>query len=93
MICQAIVTKYIGASNTRSSRVKATAAAGSVTLNWDHSLNIEANHAKAAKALADKFKWSGHWFGGGLPDDKGYCYVTARWHVLEDVVFITEGER
>lgn len=79
MIFQAIITKYIGPSNVRGSRVKATAAAGSVTLHWDDSLNSDANHRRAARALAEKLKWAGHWFCGGLPDNwrggNGYCYV------------------
>jgi hypothetical protein len=55
--------------------VKASAAAGSITLSWDHTLNIEENHAKAAEALANKFGWSGQWYIGGLPNDRGYCFV------------------
>jgi len=64
---QAIVTKYLGPSNVRGSRVKATAQAGSLTLNWDDALNAGDNHRIAAHALARKFKWSGAWVGGGLP--------------------------
>ena len=75
LIRQAIVTKYIGPSNVRGSRIKASAAAGSVTLHYDSSLNTEDNHAKAAKALADKYEWSGAWYQGGMPDDSGYCFV------------------
>jgi hypothetical protein len=72
---QAIVTKYLPPTNVKGSRIKATAAAGSVTLHLDHALNIEDNHARTAKALADKFKWRGQWFMGGMPDDTGYCFV------------------
>lgn len=80
MILQAITTRYIGPSNTRGSRVKAQAAAGSITLHWDSALNSEDNHAKAAEALARKFEWCGKWYGGGLPDDKGNVYVCTGWH-------------
>ena len=73
--CQAITTRYIGPTNTRGSRIKAYAAAGSVTLHRDDSLGIEANHAKAAKALADKFGWKGAYHIGGMPDDSGYVFV------------------
>lgn len=65
---QAIITKYIGPASVRGSRVKATAAAGSITLSWDGALNRDANHCAAAKALAEKFGWAGHWLAGGLPD-------------------------
>ena len=86
---QAIVTKYIPASNTKGSRVKARAAAGSVTLSWDDSLNTEANHARAAEALACKQGWPGQWFMGGLPDDRGYCFVSS--DDVETPAFRTAG--
>ncbi len=72
---QAITTKYIGATNHRGSRVKATAYAGSVTVSWNDALGVEENHMKAAEALATKWGWFGKWVGGSLPDDRGYCFV------------------
>jgi len=77
MSYQAIVTKYIGPTNTRGSRVKATAAAGSLTLAWDDSLNSERNHTRAAQALAEKFGWGGKWYAGVPPTDVGFCFVNA----------------
>jgi len=74
---QAIVTRYLPPTNLKGSRIKATAAAGSVTVHIDHALNIEQNHAKAAEALAHKYNWRGQWFMGGLPSDAGYCFVCA----------------
>jgi hypothetical protein len=53
------------------------AAAGSVTIHLDHALNIEENHAKAALALATKYGWPGDYYMGGMPDDSGYCFVSA----------------
>ena len=55
---QAIQTKYLGATNHRGERVKATAAAGSVTLSWDYELNNEGNHRAAAEALMEKLDWN-----------------------------------
>ena len=75
MTVQAIVTKYLGPTDMRGSRIKATAAAGSVTVSYDDSLNSERAHAKGAQALAEKFGWHGHWVQGGMPDDTGYCFV------------------
>jgi hypothetical protein len=79
---QAIVTKYLGPTNYRGSRVKATASAGSVTLSWDCALDSEENHQLAANALADKFNWRNpgngiryEYVGGGLPDGCGNAYV------------------
>ncbi len=63
---QAITTKYIGPTNVRGSRVKAIAAAGSITLAWDDSLTPNRNHLVAAKALAEKYKWVGIYFGGTI---------------------------
>lgn len=76
-ICQAIVTKYIGPTNTRGSRIKASAAAGSIMMPRDDSLGIEENHAKAAEMLARKFNWTGRYFQGGMPSDDGYCFVSS----------------
>ncbi len=70
---QAIVTRYLGPTNVRGSRVKATAEAGSITLSWDDALGSYENHAKACEALVAKFKWGGTWYGGGTAD--GYVFV------------------
>ena len=79
---QAIVTKYLGPTDCRGSRVKATASAGSVTLSWDCELDSEENHQLAANALADKFNWRNpgngiryEYVGGGLPGGCGNAYV------------------
>ena len=64
MTYKAITTKYLGPTNVRGSRVKATAEAGSITLHWDHALNCDDNHMIAAKALAAKYGWRGQWYGG-----------------------------
>lgn len=65
---QAIVTKYLGSTNHRGSRVKATAAAGSLTLPWEDRFNADANHAAAARALLVQLEWPGVYHRGGLPD-------------------------
>lgn len=88
MICQAIVTKYFGPTNTRGSRIKASASAGSKTVPYDHALNINDNHAAAAKAFAEKLEWEGKWFGGGMPDESGNVYVcTSNRYHPDDVAF------
>lgn len=71
---QAIATKYFGPGNVRGSRVKATCEAGSITLHWDHKLNVDGNHIAAARALASKMGWEGAWMGGALPGS-GYAFV------------------
>lgn len=77
MTCQAITTKFIPATDTRGSRVKATANGGTVTLDYDHAMNGDENHTEAARQLADRLNWRGQWFSGGLPNEGGYCFVCA----------------
>jgi hypothetical protein len=75
---QAITTKYIGPTNYRGSRVKATAYAGSIVVPWDSDLDVDANHEAAARALSAKYGWP--WknvYGGSLPDGRGNVYVFA----------------
>ena len=87
---QAIVTKYLPATNFKGSRIKATASAGSLTQSYDDSLNTDDAHAKVAMALANKFKWRGTWYGGTPADGKGNVYVC---HDVNDVpAFVTAGE-
>lgn len=57
----AIMTKFLGPTNTRPSRIKAWAESGTkltVTLPWDHALRASQNHAAAAVALCDKMGWT-----------------------------------
>lgn len=75
-IRQAITTKYLGPTNCRGSRIKARAAAGSVTIDYPHALNHDKAHAFAASKLAERYGWHGQWFGGGLPSEDGYCFVS-----------------
>ena len=52
-----ITTKYLGPSNTRGARVKATCQAGNVTMGWDYDHDQDENHRAAAVALAAKVNW------------------------------------
>ena len=71
---QAIQTRYFGPTNYRGSRIKATAAAGSVTISYPHELSGQACHRKAAQALAEKFGWKGELLGGQLANGD-YAFV------------------
>ena len=64
---QAIVIKFLCPTNSKGSRYKAIAQAGSVTLSTDFGLNGEGNAARAALALCDKFGWPGDLIISGLP--------------------------
>jgi hypothetical protein len=83
---QAIITKYFGPSNVRGARVKAMCDAGSITLSWDHSLDVEKNHHTAALKLCAKLGWEGKLASGGMPK-AGYCYafITRKGKVAEVV--------
>ncbi len=79
---QSIQTKFIGPTNTRGSRYKASCEAGSLTLGADDSLGSEANHVRVARALIAKLGWFhdakrgdtyGEWYSGGTKD--GYVFV------------------
>lgn len=74
-ITQAIETKYFGATDTKGSRIKATAAAGSVTIGYDYALSPEKNHKKAAFALLLKMGWNGKFAQGGNVKGDGYVFV------------------
>lgn len=75
---QAIITKYLGPTNHRGSRIKATAYAGSVTVPFDYSLDTVERHRAAAMALAAKYGWrEGAWTYGEMPDGSGFAFVRA----------------
>jgi len=52
---QAITTKYLPATNTRPSRIKATCDRGSITIPYPHELSGDAVHIAAVRALVDGF--------------------------------------
>lgn len=74
---QAIVTKYLGPTNTRGARIKATCAGGSITRAYDYALNTDAQHHAAAIDLCNKLGWVfSRLHSGVLPNGDGV-------HVLE----------
>lgn len=83
---QAIVTKFLGPTNHRGSRVKATADAlpHGVTVGWDYGAgngtgrsDVDANHDRAAVELIKRMGWFGTWMRGHLPSG-GCVYVSLR---------------
>lgn len=52
---QAIISKYLPATNRLSSRIKATCARGSITRSYPHDLSGDACHAFVANLLVEKF--------------------------------------
>jgi hypothetical protein len=81
----AIQTKYIGATNTRGSRIKAWTENGqSVSIPYPHEYSHEVCHFQAVKALVKK-----HGLDWDLTDmrygstDKGYVFCFAHCIVEE----------
>lgn len=77
---QAIVTKYIGPTDTKGARIKATCDAGSVTIGYPHELSGQDVHAAAAMALVRKLGWDDgeykpFWQCGSLPNQAGCVFV------------------
>ena len=76
---QAIITKYLSATNSRGSRIKATCDAGTININYPHELSGEEVYRAAADALVKKLGWDTEHYGkmvcGGLPNNSGYVFV------------------
>ena len=68
-----ITTKYLSATNTKGSRIKAISEVNSITIPYDYSLSNGDVYWKAAEALCHKLGWTGSMVEGGL--DNGYVYV------------------
>ena len=76
---QAITTKFIEATNTRPSRIKATTGAGtSLIISTDSDIGLEdyEDHFRVAQMLADSLKWGDLVDGGSTVE--GYCFITFR---------------
>jgi hypothetical protein len=75
---QAILTRYLGPTNTRGARIKASCAAGSITISYPYDLSGQAVHRKAAEALVFKLDWTHPNYGtllGGQLDSGDYAFV------------------
>ena len=70
---QAILTKFLGPTDHRGARVKATCDAGSVTIAWDYAHDPVRNHELAAEALCKKLGWAYPMVQGGIGN--GYAFV------------------
>jgi hypothetical protein len=66
---QAIRTRYHGPTNTRGSRIIAKCEGGSVTMPYNHALNLDGNHAAAARLLLQRMGWANQYAGGCFEHD------------------------
>lgn len=87
-IYQAIETRYLGPTNTKGGRIKASCWGGSATISYPHEMNSDEAHRAAAQALIDKMItlanrhggsrsiWSeGTWVQGGNAKGNGYIFT------------------
>jgi hypothetical protein len=79
-IMKAILTKVLGYTAARPTRIKAYAEGGnSLISSWDdctpNGEDDRRAHLNAAIRLAKKMQWSTDLIGGGTPE--GYCFVFA----------------
>lgn len=84
---KAIFTKYLGPTNFRGARVKATEPDGRFIMQaWKYDLSQEANHLSAAEALKVHLGWDGVTHMGWIRG--GYVHVfdstIAYWPLKED---------
>ena len=105
---QAIITKFIGPTNTKGSRYKASCDRGSIIVESDHALNSEQNHVAAAQALVNRFlkqdaerygthvnPWSQPRVHGGLPSGElAHVFTDSDCrHALESLVRLCLAHR
>jgi len=87
----AITTKYLGPTDHKGSRVRASfgerGSGMSVTVNWADELTVSENHRQAAEALRDRMVSAGRWGGW-----QANCYL-----IMADIpggqVFVFEESR
>jgi hypothetical protein len=78
----AITSKYHGPTDTRGSKVRATANGKSAIVPYASELDSEANHRAAVVALCDKLGWDADRFFGGAMVDGRWAWVpvfTSDW--------------
>lgn len=78
---QTITVKYLGPTNTKGTRIKASCEGGSVTVSRDYSAEVEQDYMRAAKALKDKMGWSGDMVGGHTRDGMVFVFVTESYKI------------
>jgi len=74
---KAILTRYLPATNTRGTRIKAMAeGVASLTVAYDYAGENADNHYAAARAMQKRMAWTGELVSGGLPcGDYAHCFV------------------
>jgi hypothetical protein len=89
---QAIITKFINPTNHRGARIKAIAAAGSVTVPYEYGSDTTGAHRVAAVAFCDKFDWEFDHVSGELPDGSLAWVKNTRKSLSQRVQAIAQGD-
>ena len=63
---RAILIKFLGATNTKGTRIKASVVSSSVTVPLDYGAGHEQSIRQAVDALLNKLEWSGEYIIGRL---------------------------
>lgn len=72
---KAIQTKYLPATNTKGSRIRAFDSDGnSVTVSHYHDASRDDAHRRAARALCEKMDWRGRLIGGHIKDGMAFVW-------------------
>ena len=75
---KAIIVKYLGPTDTKGSRWKASCDGGSRTVPYDHALDSDKNATAAAVALCQHMNWHGSTIiGPGQGPNGDYVFLFA----------------
>lgn len=74
-IMQAIKTRYLGPTNTKGSRIKASCDAKSIIVPWDYEKSTTDNHWAACIALKERLGWTGNMAMGSLGGDFVFVFL------------------
>lgn len=74
---EAIITKYVGPTDRKGSRISAKVKGGErIMVPYRSDIDSYANHLHAATLLRDKLQWSGPLVGGDIAG--GYAFVIVK---------------
>ncbi len=74
-IYQAITVKYLGPTETKGTRFKAFAAAGSLVESRDYEYEVEEQVINLAKKFIKKYEWDAKIVGCGVVKNGDYVFV------------------
>lgn len=81
----AIITRYIGPSNTRGARIVADAGdRRRVTIGYPHEFSGAECHFQAVKKLCAKFDWHGSFVAGATDTGYAFCFEADRQYSREN---------